>query len=65
MDRFHAEPAYAHSRRVSRAASGVLVIVCMLGAFGLVAGVIGMIEDSGTCLQAAGQGNGCAVLADP
>jgi hypothetical protein len=65
MDRFYAEPAYAHSRRVSRAASGVLVIVCMLGAFGLVAGVIGMIEDSGTCLQAAGQGNGCAVLADP
>ena len=65
MDRLHPEPRYAHSPRVTRAATGALAIVCVLGALGFAGGTIGMIEDSGTCLRAAGEGNGCALLAEP
>ena len=65
MDRLHPEPRYAHSPRVTRAATGALAIVCVLGALGFAGSTIGMIEDSGTCLRAAGEGNGCALLAEP
>lgn len=65
MDRLYPEPAYAHRARVSRAATSVLAIVCVIGAIGFAGGTLGMIDDEGTCLRAAGQGNGCAVYADP
>ena len=65
MARFHPEPAYAHRPWVSRAAVGVIVIVCVVGTIGLVGGTLGMIEDQGTCLRAVGGGEGCAVLAAP
>lgn len=64
MARYHPEPAYAHRPWASRAAAGVIVIVCVVGIIGFVGGTLGMIEDQGTCLRAAGGGNGCAVLAD-
>ena len=65
MDRLYPEPVYAHRPRVSRAVTSVLAIVCVIGAIGFVGGTLGMIEDEGTCLRAAGQGNGCAVFANP
>jgi hypothetical protein len=43
----------------------VLAVVCAIGAIGLAAGTAGMIEDEGTCLRAAGEGNGCAVAVNP
>jgi len=60
-DRIHPEPSYASSARVPKAAAGLIVIVCLLGLAGLADSTRNMIDDSGTCLAAAGGGNGCAV----
>ncbi len=64
MDRLHPEPVYRDRPRASRAVTGVLAAVCLLGAVGYVGGLLGMIEDEGTCLRAVGGGNGCAVPSD-
>ena len=65
MARFHPEPHYAHRPTLSRAAATVIVVVCVAGSIVFIGGLIGMIEDEGTCLRAAGQGNGCGVSAGP
>ncbi len=65
MARFHPEPDYAGRPTLSRAAATVILIVCVAGSIVFVGGLIGMIEDEGTCLRAAGQGNGCLVPAAP
>jgi len=61
VDRFHPEPAYRSSLRVSRAVAGVLVIVCLLGITAYADTVPQMIDEQGSCLSAKGGGNGCAV----
>lgn len=62
--RFHPEPAYPASARVSRTAAAVIAALCLLGAIGLLTDTIPkMLDDEGTCLSAAGGGNGCAVQA--
>jgi hypothetical protein len=64
LDRLHPEPAYARSTRVSRAVTGVIAIVAVLG-IALFAGTLAtMVEDAGTCYSAAGSGEGCAVFVD-
>lgn len=65
MDRFHPEPDYARRPTLSRAAETVIVTICLVGSIVFGGGLIGMIEDEGTCLRAAGQGNGCVVPAAP
>lgn len=63
VDRFHPQPAYKESRRVTlgvRAAMGLAVVA---GVVVMTATAINMVEDEGTCLSAAGEGNGCAVRA--
>jgi hypothetical protein len=61
MQRFHPEPAYRPSVRVSRVATGVIAVVCLLGIIGYADTIPQMVNDEGTCLSAAGGGNGCAV----
>lgn len=61
LQRFHREPTYQTSLRVSRSVTGLISVVCLLGMVGLVAGTVQMINDEGTCFSAAGGGNGCAV----
>ncbi len=61
-DRFHREPAYRPSLRVSRAVAGAIAAVCLLGLLLLSLSVTQMINDEGTCLSAA-EGGGCAVRA--
>jgi hypothetical protein len=63
IDRFDAEPPYPASLRVSRAVTGLLVVVCLLGVGAHVATTVQMIEDEGSCLSALGGGAGCAVQA--
>ncbi len=65
MQRFHPEPAYEPRPRAARIAVGLLGAVCLLGGFAYVGGILGMVEDQGTCLRAAGGGNGCALPANP
>ena len=61
VDRFHPEPAYPASVRVSRAVTVVIAVVCVLGATGYADTVPQMIDDEGTCISARGAGQGCAV----
>jgi hypothetical protein len=61
LGRFHPEPAYHASLGVSRAVTGVLALVCVLGLVAHVITTVQMIDDEGTCISAAGGGNGCAV----
>jgi hypothetical protein len=61
-DRFHREPAYRPSLRVSRAVAGVIAALCVIGALFMSLSVAQMIDDEGTCLSAA-EGGGCAVRA--
>ena len=63
LDRFHREPAYRTSLRVSRAATAVIAVVCVLGLAAHVITTVQMIDDEGSCLSAVGGGNGCAVRA--
>lgn len=65
MDRFHPEPAHPRRPGVSRAVLAVLAIVCVAGAIAFVGSTAEMIDDQGTCVRAAGQGNGCLVFASP
>ena len=61
-DRFHPEPVYRPSLRVSRAVTGVIALVCILGAVGYATDTLPqMIDDEGTCISARGGGQGCAV----
>lgn len=61
-DRLHPEPAYRSSLRVSRAVTGIIALVCVLGAFGYATDTLPqMIDDEGTCVSAKGAGQGCAV----
>ena len=60
-DRIHPEPSYPSGARVPKVAAGLIVLVCLVGLAGLVDTTREMIDDSGTCLAAAGGGNGCAV----
>ncbi|MDP2674907.1 MAG: hypothetical protein Q8Q00_08375 [Dehalococcoidia bacterium] len=61
LDRFHREPTYRTSLRVSRAVTGVIAVVCVLGIVAYVSATVQMIDDEGSCLSAVGGGNGCAV----
>ena len=61
--RFHPEPAYRPSLRVSRAVTGVLALVCVLGLVAHAITTAQMIDDEGTCVSALGGGAGCAVRA--
>ena len=61
VGRFHPEPAYRPSLRVSRAVTGVLALVCVLGLVAHAITTVQMIDDEGTCLSALGGGAGCAV----
>jgi hypothetical protein len=62
--RFHPEPAYPTSARVSRTAAAIIAAVCLFGVIGLTTDTIPqMIDDEGTCLAAKGGGNGCAARA--
>jgi hypothetical protein len=61
LDRFHPEPAYPPSLRVSRALAGVLALVCLLGFAAHAVTTVQMIDDEGSCLSARGGGAGCAV----
>jgi hypothetical protein len=63
VDRFHREPAYRASPRVSRAVTGVLALVCVLGFVAHAITTVQMIDDEGTCISALGGGAGCAVRA--
>src|SRR3990172_2553352 len=63
VGRFHPEPVYPPSLRVSRAVTGVLALVCVLGIVAYADTVPQMIDDEGSCLSAVGGGNGCAVPA--
>jgi hypothetical protein len=63
VDRFHPDPDYAVSLRVSRAVTGVLALVCVLGLAAYAGTVVEMIDDQGTCISALGGGAGCAVHA--
>jgi hypothetical protein len=65
VDRFHPEPAYRGSLRVTRAVTGVLAVICVLGIVAHGVTTAQMIDDEGTCLSALGGGAGCAVKADP
>lgn len=60
-DRFHPEPAYRTSLRVSRAVTGVIAVVCVLGIVSYADTVPQMIDDEGSCISAKGAGQGCAV----
>ena len=64
MDRFHAEPEYTPRLWGSRVAAGLLLLVALAGGLGLVGTIFGLVEDEGTCLRAAGRGEGCAVEAN-
>jgi hypothetical protein len=64
MQRIHPEPSYRHSARVSRAAAGLVAIVCVVGAVGYADTIPTMLDDESTCLSARGGGNGCAVRPD-
>jgi hypothetical protein len=61
VDRFHPEPAYGSSLRVSRAVAGVIALVCVLGFAAHAISTVEMVDDQGTCLSAKGGGLGCAV----
>ena len=62
VDRFHPEPAYPNSLRVSRAVTGIVALVCVLGAIGYATDTLPqMIDEEGTCYSAKGGGLGCAV----
>jgi hypothetical protein len=61
-DRFHHEPAYRPSLRMSRAVAGIIAAACVSGAVIMSLSVAQMIDDEGTCLSAA-EGGGCAVRA--
>jgi len=63
VDRFHPEPAYPSSLRVSRAVTGIIALVCVLGFAAHAASTAEMIDEQGTCLSAKGGGAGCAVRA--
>src|SRR3990172_580277 len=63
LDRFHREPTYLTSLRVSRAVTGVIAVVCVLGIVAHVITTVQMVDDQGSCLSAVGGGNGCAVRA--
>ena len=61
-DRLHPEPAYASSR-ASRPVAGLLVVIGALGLVLMSVGIIDIVDKEGSCLSAAGEGNGCAVAA--
>jgi len=61
LGRFHPEPAYPSSLRVSRVVTGVIAVVCLLGVFAHTMTTVQMIDDEGSCLSAKGGGAGCAV----
>ena len=61
VDRFHPEPTYRPSLRVSRAVTAGIAVICVLGAAAHVGTTVQMIDDEGTCLSALGGGAGCAV----
>jgi len=61
LDRFHPEPAYRASLRVSRAVTGVIAVVSVLGIVSLGDTTGKMIDDQGSCLSAKSGGAGCAV----
>ena len=63
VGRFHPEPGYRPSLRVSRAVAPVIAVVCVLGIVAYADTIPQMIDDEGTCLSAVGGGNGCAVRA--
>ena len=63
LDRWHPDPIYPNSRRVSRAVGGALAISIIAGSLLFLGVTIDHIEDEGTCLTAVGAGNGCAVAA--
>ena len=60
-DRFHPEPTYRPSLRVSRAVTGIIAVVCVLGIVAHVITTVQMIDDQGSCFSAKGGGLGCAV----
>ena len=60
-DRFHPEPAYRTSVRVSRAVAGVITVVSLFGIVAYADTIPQMIDDEGTCISAGGAGQGCAV----
>jgi hypothetical protein len=64
MDRFHPEPDYRNRPRATAAVTVALGAVCLVGAFGYVGGILGMVEDEGSCQRAVGGGEGCAVPAE-
>jgi len=64
LDRWHPEPDYPRSPRVSQVTAIAVGIVFVLGAALFTGGTIGMLEDEGTCLSAVGGGNGCAIPAE-
>jgi len=63
VGRFHPEPEYRPSLRVSRAVTGVIVAVCLLGIVAHAITTVQMINDEGSCVSAVGGGGGCAVPA--
>ena len=63
LDRFHREPTYPASLRVSRAVTGAIALVCVLGIVAHAITTVQMINDEGSCLSAVGGGGGCAVRA--
>ena len=63
VGRFHPEPEYRPSLRVSRAVTGVIVAVCLLGIVAHAITTVQMINDEGSRVSAVGGGGGCAVPA--
>jgi len=59
VDRFHPEPAYSSSLRVSRAVTGIIVLVCVLGFAAHAASTMELVDEQGSCLSAKGGGLGC------
>ena len=63
VDKFRPEPPYRASLRVSRAVTGAIALVCVLGFVAHAITTVQMIDDEGTCISALGGGAGCAVRA--